>query len=285
MKHKLSLERFRSCRRAAIVILAAILLFAASACSSGETTPPSPTPTDTPARTFAPPTATPEPTEAPTPTPTETAPPTPSPTPDVSFPPFATTDAGVYVYPQVLADKTSADTGDPVYFKILTSEKVNSIRTIIDGEEQSKVYKEYTTDNGMRIWQARVFFTKGGTRKVQFKCGMASGGSAIIPQDAIKIDVTFEYTAESTSKTISSGKTVTFTLKTPDTIDSVYVLVDGVNQNIEYTEPASNEGGVKTWKISIPFFKTGTRAVTFEAYDGTKLKKTFPDSGITIIVQ
>jgi len=61
--------------------------------------------------------------------------------------------------------------------------------------------------------------------------------------------------------------------------------VDGENQNIKYTEPASAEDGVKTWKIDITFFGLGNRVVTFEAYDGTKLIATFPDPGIPIIVQ
>ena len=120
---------------------------------------------------------------------------------------------------------------------------------------------------------------------MQFKCAMASGVTVVIPKSRIRIEVTFDYTAESTSKTISKGMTVTFTLKTPDNIDTIYALVDGVNQNLAYTDPDSNEGGVKVWKLNITFFGLGNRSVTFEAHEGTREKATFPDPGISIIVQ
>jgi hypothetical protein len=280
MSDKLSLKKHEFFRRAAALIAAAGLFASMSACSGQpaqeETTSP------TSVKTFAPPTPspTPPPTEAPSPTP----PPTRKPTPVISFPPFEADASGNYIYPQVFVDRTEAMTNEAVNFKILTSENVNSIQTVIDGEPY-KIYKDYVTDKGMRIWQTHIYFTNCGSRRVQFKCAMASGGTAIIPDKAIKISVTFDYTAESTSKEISSGKTVTFTLKTPDIIDSVDAVVDGVKQNIPCDEPDSEEEGVRTWKLNVTFFKTGTRTVTFEAYDGTKLKETFPKTGITIIVQ
>ncbi len=282
MSDKLSLKK-RKIIRTLAAALAVVLLLSLPACSEPQT--PAATPTRTPLRTFAQPTPTPVPTPSPTPEPTPGVSSTPRPTPVVSFPPFKVDASGDYIFPQVVADRTEAMTKEFVNFKIVTSDKVNSIRTIIDGEEQSTVYKNYTTDKGMRIWQTRVSFTKGGNRRVQFKCAMASGGTAKIPENPIKIAVTFNYTAESTSKTISKGKTVTFTLKTPDTIDSIFVVVDGVNQKIEYDKPDSTANGISIWKINVTFSKTGTRAVTFEALDGTKVKATFPDPGITIIVQ
>lgn len=284
MSDKLSLKKRVFGSRSAVAMLAAVVLLLLPACSAQQAPEVTTAPTESAVRTFAPPTQTPEPSPSPTPTTEPTASPTPKPTIVVSFPPLATTDKGANVFPQVVADKTEAMTNEPVNFKIVTSENVNSIRTVIDGEEGTKVYKEYTTENGTRIWQTKIFFTKGGSRRVQFKCGMASGGTAYIPKTPVKITVTFEYTAESTSKKISKGKTVTFTLKTPDTIDTITSYVDGVKQE-EYDEPDSNKDGVKIWKISITFFKLGTRAVTFEAYDGSKLKKTFPDPGIPIIVE
>ncbi len=155
---------------------------------------------------------------------------------------------------------------------------------MIDGET-GKIYKEFANDGDYRIWRVTIHFTVGGTRKVQFKCAMASGGTALIPDSRIRIEVTFDYSAESTSNTISKGKTVTFTLKTPSNIDTVYALVDGVNQKEAYTKPFSDEGGVKVWKVNITFFGLGNRTVTFEARDGTSVKATFPDPGIPIIVQ
>lgn len=286
MSDKQSRKKQNPGRRAAAIILAAVLFASLSACSAAEQTPEeTPTPAPTVVRTFAPPTQTPPPTTPPSPSPSPTAPPTTKPTPVVSFPPFEVDSSGDYIFPQVVADKTEALTNEAVYFKIVTSEKVNSIRTVIDGQEQTKVYKDYKTENGRRIWQTYIYFTKGGNRRVQFKCGMASGGTALIPKNPVKINVTFDYTAESTSKEIASGKTVTFTLKTPDTIDKVDVLVDGVKQNLNFTKPDSTEDGVSIWKLNVTFFKKGTRSVTFEVYDGSKLKATFPDPGIPIIVE
>lgn len=155
---------------------------------------------------------------------------------------------------------------------------------MIDGVA-GKTYTQYTAENSFRIWQTRVYFTTGGTRRVQFKCITASGGSVYVPGSPIKISVTFKYTADSTSKTISSGKTVTFTLKTPSSITSINAVIDGVKQKIKYTDPSSDNGGVKTWKINVTFFSLGTRSVQFEAYAGSTLKSTFPDTGIPIIVQ
>ena len=120
---------------------------------------------------------------------------------------------------------------------------------------------------------------------MQFKCAMSSGVTVVIPKSRIRIEVTFDYTAESTSKAITKGSTVTFTLKTPDSIDSINALVDGVNQNLDITKPDTDEGGVKIWKVKITFFGLGNRTVTFEALDGTRVKETFPESGISIVVQ
>ena len=265
----------------AIVLITA--LAAASGCSEEHEETPSPTPLLTPTLE-----ATPSPTTVPTaeatPTPEASLSPTPSPTPAPVFPEVETDDEGNYIYPQVIADKQSAITGEPVYFKIITSENVTKIQTVIDGET-GKVYTDYVKGEGIRTWQTRIFFTSGGTRKVQYKCTMASGGTALIPKSPLKIDVAFNYTAEATSKTISKGKTVTFTLKTPESIDSIYAVVDGVNQNIEYDEYESSEDGVKVWKINVTFFGLGERSVTFEAHDGSKVVATFPDPGLSVIVQ
>lgn len=265
----------------AIVLITALLM--ASGCSGEQEETPSPTPLLTPTMqaTQSP---TPVPTIESTPTPETTIAPTPEPTPAPVFPQMQTDDEGNYIYPQVVADKQSAMTGEPVYFKIITSENVTKIQTVIDGET-GKVYTDYVKGEGIRTWQTRIFFTSGGTRKVQYKCSMASGGTVLIPKSPLKIDITFDYTAEATSKTISKGKTVTFTLKTPESIDSIYVVVDGVNQNIEYDEYESSEDGVKVWKINVTFFGLGERSVTFEAHDGSKVVATFPDPGLPIIVQ
>ncbi len=270
--------------RACAVILAAIFLLAAvTACSGGDGAQATPTPAATAAPTPSPtPSPTPAPTEAPTPTATPES--TPKPTPVVSFPPLETDSSGAYVFPQVIADKESAMTEEPVYFKIVTSEKVNKIQTVIDGDT-GKIYTDYDKEGSFRIWRATIHFTVGGTRKVQFKCTTDTGGTVLIPKSPVKIDVTFDYTAESTSKTISKGKTVAFSLRTPDSIDNIYALVDGVNQNMKYDKPAKSEGGVNVWNINITFFGLGDRTVTFEARKGTKVIATFPDPGITIIVK
>ncbi len=231
-----------------------------------------------------PPAATPSPAVIPTPSPSPTPSPAPSPTPVISFPALATDSSGAYTYPQAVADKQSAMTNEAVNFKIVTSEKVSKIQTVIDGET-GKIYTEYETENGLRIWRATIHFTVGGTRKVQFKCTTASGGTVLVPESPIKIEVTFRYTADSTSGVISKGKTVTFTLKTPSSIDYIYAVVDGVNQNIKYTDPASDKDGVKIWKVNITFFGLGDRNVTFEAYDGSSKKAAFPDGGIVITVK
>ncbi|MBT3320318.1 MAG: hypothetical protein HN948_04400 [Clostridia bacterium] len=281
---KLTFSKFFRC--ASAILLIAALIAAAVACSQSE---PEPEATQPPVLTVAP-TASPTPIPTPTPTPAPTTTPVPSvvstprPTPNIIFPPFETDSNGDYPFPQILKDKTSVMTGEPVYFKILTSNNVNSIQTIIDGET-GKIYTEYEKLGENRVWRTKIHFTVGGTRKVQFKCAMASGVTVVIPKSRIRIEVTFDYTAESTSKTISKGMTVTFTLKTPDNIDTIYALVDGVNQNLAYTDPDSNEGGVKVWKLNITFFGLGNRSVTFEAHEGTREKATFPDPGISIIVQ
>jgi len=271
---------------ATVILLLAALLVSASACSQKTKGSEGTEPSILTASPTASPTAvvTPAPTTAPTSTTTPAVSRTPEPTPNVSFLPFETDSAGTYTFPQVVPDKRSAMTGNPVYFKILTSKNVNSVQTILDGEP-GRVYKDFENEGDFRIWRTKIHFTVGGSRKVQFKCAMASGGAAIIPNSPVKIDVTFDYAAESTSKTISKGKTVTFTLKTPDTIDTIYALVDGVNQKIAYTNPDSDEGGVRIWKIKIAFFGLGNRKVIFEAHDGSRLKATFPEPGIPIIVQ
>lgn len=279
MQGKPSLLLPRGLRKCTAVILAALLLTAATACSGNEQTAAlSPTAVITPA------VPTPSPAVQLTATPSPTVSAAPSPTPVVSFPPLETDASGAYTYPQVTADKDSAMTGEPVYFRIVTSENVSQIQTVIDGDT-GRVYTEYETIAGVRIWRVTIHFTAGGTRKVQFKCTMASGSTVLIPQPPVNIDITFNYTAESTSATISKGKTVTFTLRTPDSIDYIYAVVDGVNQNVKFTEPVSDEDGVKIWKVNITFFGLGERIVTFEAYDGSSLITTFPDPGITITVK
>ena len=271
----------RSLRILTVVVLVAALA-ADPGCSAEpqeEQTTPTPVVTPTPTITPSP---TPVPTVEATPEPTPTA--TPAPTPAPVFPEMEKDDEGGYIFPQVVADKQSVMTGEPVYFKIITSEKVNSVQTVIDGET-GKIYTDYDSVDGVRIWITRIFFTSGGTRKVQYKCSMATGGTVLIPKDPLKVDVTFDYTAQATSKTITKGKTVTFTLKTPDSIDSIYVVVDGVNQNIKYDEFESSEDGVKVWMINVTFFGLGEREVTFEAHDGSKVVATFPDPGLPIIVE
>lgn len=267
----------------ASVILSVVFLVSLCACSGGSgkaSTTPSPS-----EETSVPtPSSSPSPSETPTSTPTSTPTQAPSPTPEPSFGTLSTNADGTYVVPQVISDKTSANTGEPVYFKIVTSDKVNKIQTLID-RDALKIYNTYTTENGARIWNAKVFFTTGGNRSVQFKCSTTSGGSALVPQKPVKIAVTFKYTADSTSKTIAKGKTVTFSLKTPSSITKIFVVIDGVNQKIAFTEPASDDSGVRTWKINVMFSKVGNRAVQFEAYTGSKLTATFPDTGIPIIVQ
>lgn len=266
-------------RKAAAVIMAIVLLAGLTACGSKAEVSPTPTqPLVWPTVTVLP-----TPTLIPTATPEPSVSSTPRPTIAVSFPPMETDASGAYVYPQVVADKDSALTNEPVNFRIVTSGNVTKVQTIIDGET-GKIYTEYETEGSVRIWRATIHFTVGGSRKVQFKCTMASGDTVLIPSTPIRINVTFNYTAASTSSTISKGKTVTFTLKTPDSIDYIYAVVDGVNQNIKYTEPESSEDGVKIWKINITFFGLGNRVVTFEAYDGSTLKATFPDGGIAITV-
>ena len=280
MHKKPSLFSLRGGRKIASLLMAVTLLAGMAACSGSEAeVTPTPSPT-----VVATPVATPSPTVVPTATPEPSVSHTPRPTPVVSFPPLETDASGTYVYPQVVVDKDEALTGEPVYFKIVTSENVTKVQTVIDGET-GKVYTEFETEGSFRIWRATIHFTVGGTRKVQFKCTTAAGGTVLIPDSAIKIKVTFNYTAESTSATITKGKTVTFTLRTPDSIDYIYAVVDGVNQNLKYTEPASTEDGVKIWKVNITFFGLGDRLVTFEAYDGANLVATFPDPGITIIVK
>ena len=275
--------KIRRVMRVLAVVLLAAALAAAQGCSEDipEQTPePTPTVTLTPVTT---PTPTPVQTVEPTPTPEDTPAPTAKPTPAPSFPDMETDSEGKLTYPQVVSDKQSAMTEEPVYFKIVTSENVSKIQTVIDGDA-GKVYTEYEKGDGVRIWQTRIFFTNGGSRKVQYKCTMASGSTVLIPQSPLKIDVTFDYSAESTSSTITKGKTVTFTLKTPSSIDSIFVIVDDVNQNIEYDDPESNEDGVKAWKINVTFFGLGERSVSFEARDGSKVVETFPDPGLTIVV-
>jgi hypothetical protein len=281
MHAKPSLFSLRGWRKLASLLMAAALLAGTAACSGSEADV-TPTPSPTPIMTPAPPT--PSPTVVPTATIEPSVSHTPRPTPVVSFPPLETDAAGAYKYPQVVADKSEALTGEPVYFKIVTSENVTKIQTVIDGET-GKIYTEYETEGAFRIWRTTIHFTVGGTRKVQFKCTTTSGGTVKIPDSPVKIKVTFDYTAESTSASITKGKTVTFTLKTPDSIDYLCALVDGVNQNIKYTEPAVSEGGVKTWKVNITFFGLGDRLVTFEAYDGSSVAATFPDPGIKIVVK
>ena len=273
-------------KRAAMVVFALALLASLSACSEPANITSEPaSASPSPAETASPePTKTDEPVETPaeTPEPTKTQKPQPTPTPEISFPPLATNSSGAYKFPQIVADRTSVKTGEPVYFKIVTSENVKSIRTVIDGVN-GKIYTDFSTESGVRVWIARIYFTAGGNRKVQFRCTMTSGSTSLLTYPKL-ISVTFKYTAESTSKIISSGKTVTFTLKTPSAIDNVNVLVDGVKQKNVKT-PDSDANGIKVWKINVTFFKTGDRSVTFEACAGTRVKATFPDPGIPIIVQ
>lgn len=321
MSENLSLKKRKSIGRALAAALAAIVLFSLTACSAPEAPEVSLTPSPSPSavRTFAPPSETPttetSPGESPGESPDEspdvssdtspdvssdvspdespdvssdvssspTASSTAKPTPEIEFPAFKVDSSGNYIIPQVVASKTSAKTNEPIYFKIVTSDKVKSVQTYLDGKGLS-VYTKYETDSNYRIWQTKVICTKSGSRKVQFKCALTSGGTVYVPKTPMKISITFNYTAESTSKTISKGKTVVFTLKTPDTIDKITPYVDGVKQQ-DFKEPDSKEDGVAIWKIRITFFGLGTRAVTFKAYDGSKLKKTFPDPGIPIIVQ
>lgn len=306
MSENLSLKKHKSIGRAAAAALAAVILLSLPACSAPETPEVSlaPPPSPSAIRTFAPPSKTPttevSPGESPSESleaspgvssevpsdvsPTPSASSTPKPTPEIEFPAFKADSSGDYIIPQVVADKTSAKTNEPIYFKIVTSDKVKSVQTYLDGKGLS-VYTKYETDSKYRIWLTKVICTKSGSRKVQFKCALTSGGTVYVPKTApMKISITFNYTAESTSKTISKGKTVVFTLKTPDTIDKITPYVDGVKQQ-DFKEPDSKADGVAIWKIRITFFGLGTRAVTFKAYDGSKLKKTFPDPGIPIIVQ
>ncbi|MDP2891683.1 MAG: hypothetical protein Q8O09_00915 [Bacillota bacterium] len=187
-------------------------------------------------------------------------------------------------YPFVVPDKTRVLTGEAVNFKITTSVRVKKIQTVIDGVS-GRTYTNFTTGTDVRNWQAKIYFTTGGKRKVQFKCTMLTGSTVLIPATPVIISVTFKYTATSTSKIISTGKTVTFTLKTPSSITSVYAVIDGVNQNKKFSKPYSDIGGIKVWKVPITFFKLGTRSVKFSACVGTSVKKTFPDTGIVIIVK
>ena len=279
MTRKSSLFLLRLC----VVFVLIVALSAAQGCSGESVEEPFATPITT-LEPVATPTPTPKPTIEATSIVETTLAPTPEPTPEPSFPQMETDDQGNYTYPQIVADKQSAMTGEPVYFKVITSENVNKIQSVIDGET-GKIYTEYERGEGVRIWQTRIFFTSGGIRKVQYKCTMASGSTVLIPKSPLKIDVTFNYTADSTSKTITKGKMVTFTIKTPDSIDSIYVVVDGVNQNIEYNKPESNEDGVKVWKVGVTFFGLGDRVVKFEAHDGSKVVATFPNPGLPIIVQ
>jgi len=262
----------RCCRYIAVILCGTVLLMTVPACADN---------TRDPEEKISPSAAV---TSSPPPAPTPT--PEPSPTssePVVSFPPLETSETGACICPQVVADKTSAKTQEPVNFKIVTSEDVKSVQTVIDGEP-GRVYTEYEKDADMRVWQTEIHFTVGGDREVQYKCTMASGDTVLIPDPPVTIDVTFHYKAASTSGEITKGKTVTFTLRTPAAIDTIYALVDDVNQNIAFTESDSNEDGVKTWKVNITFFQLGEREIQFNACIGSEVQKTFPDPGIPITV-
>jgi hypothetical protein len=187
-------------------------------------------------------------------------------------------------YPVVTPDKTSVSTNEPVNFSITTSTRVKKIQTVIDGEG-GRSYTNFTAGGDVRSWKVKLIFTKDGNRKVQFKCTMTNGETTLIPKKPVTIKVTFKYTAESTSKTITKGKTVIFTLKTPSSIKSVYAVVDNVKQKIVVSKPDSEKDGVKVWKVRVTFFKLGERSVTFDACAGGKVKKTFPDKGIPIAVK
>jgi hypothetical protein len=192
--------------------------------------------------------------------------------------------SGAASYPLVVPDKTSVMTNEAVNFKITTSVRVKKIQSMIDGEG-GRSYTNFTAGEDVRNWKVRLIFTKDGNRKVQFKCTMTTGETVLIPKKPVTIKVAFKYTAESTSRTITKGKTVTFTLKTPSAIKSVYAVVDDVKQKIVYSTPYSEKDGVKIWKVRVTFFKLGQRSVKFEACVGSKVKKTFPDTGLTIIVK
>jgi hypothetical protein len=187
-------------------------------------------------------------------------------------------------YPLVVPDKTNVMTGEAVSFKITTSTRVKKIQSVIDGEG-GRSYTSFTAGQDVRNWNVKLTFTKDGSRKVQFKCTMTSGETVLIPKKPVTIKVTFKYTAESTSKAITKGKTVTFTLKTPSAIKSVYALVDGAKQKIIVSKSDSEKDGIKIWKLNVTFFKLGERSVRFDACIDNKVKKTFPDKGITIIVK
>jgi hypothetical protein len=187
-------------------------------------------------------------------------------------------------YPFVVPDKTKASTGEAVNFKITTSARVNKIQTVIDGVA-GRSTSTFSTGDQVRNWSAKIFFMAGGLRKVQFKCTMASGSTVLIPAKPVIISVSFKYTATCTSKTITKGKTVTFTLKTPSTINALEAVIDGVKQNTPFKTPDSDANGIKVWKVNITFFKLGERTVKFDAMTGTSVKKTFPDKALPIIVK
>jgi hypothetical protein len=194
--------------------------------------------------------------------------------------------AASVIYPLVVPSSYNAISGKPVTFHVTTSVRVTQIQTVIDGTSGKK-YTEYTEGVGVRKWIVTITFTTVGDRKVEFRCKMTSGTLAMIPKSPVVIHVTSaaNYSATSTTKSLTSGKTVYFSVGTPSAIDKLYALVDGVKQTKIGTTVISDKNGIKKWKISIAFFKVGIRSVKFTAYTGTTLKKTFPSTALTLTVK
>ena len=203
--------------------------------------------------------------------------------PDESPSDSASPDASA---PKVTCDKTSIASGGTVTFKITTSTDVKQIQTVIDGSAGKK-YTDFTSGTDTREWEVKVVFTDTGSRKVQFKCTTESGDTQDSNTKTIKVAAASSssgtYTATASDKSISAEDTVTFTLATPSTITSVYAVIDDVKQGT-VTSASSNSGGVKKWKVTITFHKTGDRKVVFKALTDSTVKKTFPSSAIVIKV-
>lgn len=193
--------------------------------------------------------------------------------------------AAPVIYPLVVPDKSTVTPGQTVTFYVTTSIRVKQIQTMIDGVPGKK-YTEYT-ETDVRKWQVKITFTTPGDRKVQFRCTMNSGSLVLIPKSPVVIHVlaSTTYKASCTTKSCTSGKTIYFSLKTPDTITSVYAVIDGIKQTKIHSKVIGNANGIKSWRVSITFFKLGTRTVKFVAVKGSTKMKTFPSAGLTITVR
>ena len=142
--------------------------------------------------------------------------------------------------------------------------------------------KGYTDSNGKRTWKLTYAFAGTGSKTITFKA-VDANGAATEGKDAT-IVVTAAPTSSSVQfsrATATVNQNITITAVT-NTNASKLSMYSGTTFIKSWTEGYTDSNGKRTWKVTYAFAGTGSKTMTFRAYDANGVAAA--DQRATIVI-